>query len=131
MNIIGHKSIFLGIAGIFVTSGIAVFLVWGLKPGIDFTGGSLMELEFNQASPSQENIKKALEGIDMGGVSVQPAGEKGVILRFKHIDEDTHQNIVKALAILNTGTHNGENVLFVAPQSSFEKRFDTIGPTIG
>lgn len=131
MNIIGHKYIFLLIGALLTLGGIAAFLVWGLKPGIDFTGGSLMELEFNQTRPAQEDIKKAVEGLELGNVSVQPTGEKGVILRFKHVDEDVHQKMVGAIAILNTGVQNGENVLFVAPQSSFEKRFDTIGPTIG
>lgn len=131
MNIIGHKYIFLTIGALLTLGGIAAFLVWGLRAGIDFTGGSLMELEFNQARPSADEIRKTLEPQNLGSVSVQPVGDKGVMLRFKHIDEKTHQEIIKALGMLNTGMQNGENVLFIAPQSSFEKRFDTIGPTIG
>lgn len=131
MNIIGHKYIFLTVGAIFTLGGIAAFFVWGLKPGIDFTGGSLVELEFNQGHPSAEEIRASLAELDLGNISVQPTGEKGVILRFRHIDEETHQKIINALALLNTGTREGENVLFITPQFSFEKRFDTIGPTIG
>ncbi len=54
-----------------------------------------------------------------------------MMLRFPHVDEKTHQAIVQTLSQLNVGTQNGENILFIGPQSSFEKRFDTIGPTIG
>lgn len=131
MNIIGHKYIFLTFSGVLVGAGIIAFLVWGLRLGIDFTGGSLMELEFNQKALVTEDIHKELEGFDLGTVAIQSTGEKGVILRFRHVDENTHQRIIRSLSMLNMGLQNGENVLFVAPQSSFEKRFDTIGPTIG
>ncbi len=116
MDIIGKKHIFLSISGILVLTSFAFIGMWGLRFGIDFTGGSLLEIEFKEARPDSAEIKKTLEGLAVGTPVVQPAGERGMILRFAHIDEETHQTISARLSGL-------------APL--VEKRFDTIGPTVG
>lgn len=113
LNITGHKYIFLTISGVLVLASFSAIAIWGFKPGIDFTGGSLLEVEFKEQRPEVSEIRKTLKDLDLGNIIIQPTGEKGEILRFKHIDENTHQGILKAL-----------------PGAS-EKRFDTIGPTIG
>lgn len=113
MNIIGHKYIFLTFSGLLVLGSIMSIALWGLKLGIDFTGGSLLEIEFKNQRPEVGEIRKTLDGLGLGNVIIQPAGEKGAILRFKDIDENTHQAILQSLA------------------GSEEKRFDSIGPVIG
>lgn len=121
MNIIGHKYIFLTISGILVLISLFAIFVWGLKLGIDFTGGSLLEVEFKDQRPETAEIQKILEKSDLGNVVIQFTGERGVILRFRHVDELTHQQILKAL-----GAGSGERGAATA-----EKRFNSIGPTIG
>lgn len=113
MNIIGHKYIFLSISGFLVLASFITIGVFGLKLGIDFNGGSLLEVEFKDSRPDAEFIQSSLVALDLGNVSVQPTGERGAILRFRNVSEDTHQAILAAL------------------DNAAEKRFDTIGPTIG
>lgn len=103
-----------------VVGSICTVLLWGLKLGIDFTGGSLLEAEYKTTRPSPDAIKKALEPLALGTVVVQPSGERRVFLRFKDVSEDVHQNILAAL-----GKAEG------AQSPVAEKRFDTIGPVIG
>lgn len=142
MNIIGHKYIFLTFSAILVLASIAAILVWGLRLGIDFTGGSLLEIEFSRERPANgearsserpdtAKVHEALEPLGLENVAIQPAGERGMILRFKHIDEETHQQVLKALEAgrlervsPSAGSEKLEGVIA-------EKRFDTIGPTIG
>ena len=119
MNIIGHKYIFLTFSGLLVSAGVLAFAVWGLKLGIDFTGGSLMEIEYTVSSLSSDQLKAALEPLGIANVTVQQVGERGWILRFKDINEVKHQEIK---ASLSRGTPEGGLV---------EKRFDMIGPTVG
>ncbi len=124
MNIIGHKYIYLAISGLLVLGGVAAFLIFGLREGIDFTGGSLIEIEFRKSDasyvhPEPDRIRRALDGLDLGTITVQPAGD-GILLRFKTVDEDTHQEILRRL---RTTTPDRNEAL--------EKRFDAIGPTIG
>lgn len=116
MSIIGMRKISYTISGILVLSSVAALLIWGLKFGIDFTGGSLLEVEFSGERPDQATIIDALGQVDIHGATVQPTGDRGAILRLPDLQESQHQ---AALQVLRT---KGDLV---------EKRFDSIGPTIG
>lgn len=120
MNIIGHKYIFLVFSGILVLASFFALALWGLKPSIDFTGGSLLEIEFKDKRPLVETIQSNLKTFDLGTIIVQPVGDQGMILRFRSVDEETHQRILRVL-----GAGSKEQAAIVA------KRFDSIGPTIG
>lgn len=95
---------------------IAILAVWGLKPGIDFTGGSILEIDYLDTRVANEEIEQKLAGLNLDSLSVQSAGQNGVIIRTKYINEETHQEIFKIL---------GEN------QSIEEKRFESVGSVIG
>lgn len=120
MNIIGHKYVFLIFSGILVLASFLALALWGLKPSIDFTGGSLLEIEFKNKRPSLETIQSSLKSLDLGTIIIQPVGDRGMILRFRSVDEETHQHILRVL-----GAGNREQASITA------KRFDSIGPTIG
>jgi preprotein translocase subunit SecF len=52
MWIIKHQRIFLAISGIFIVASITALLVFGLKIGIDFKGGSLTEVTYTDGTPN-------------------------------------------------------------------------------
>jgi len=118
MNIpfVKFRKIYFVFSGILILGSIASLVIFGLKPGIDFTGGSILEIEYKTQRPENKVIRESLANLDLGEISIQPADEKGVILRMKDIPEDIHQQISEKLK----GTGDFE-----------EKRFETIGPTIG
>lgn len=115
MNIVSRRKIYFSISIILITASIATLLFWGLKLGIDFTGGSLMEIEFIKERPSNQEVQGRLVDLGLGQINIQPAGEKGMILRLKDIDEDTHQQVLEKI---------GQDKIE-------EKRFESIGPIIG
>jgi preprotein translocase subunit SecF len=104
--------IFSGLLALAAVSSIAVF---GLRFGIDFTGGSILEAEF-QRRPENSVIQERLKNLNLGEITIQSTGEKGIILRLKDIDESVHSEILKNLGDLS-------NVK--------ESRFENIGPVIG
>lgn len=116
INIIGHRKLWLIIASTLVIASIAAIAVWGLKFGIDFTGGSLLELSFKNR-PATSELASDLANFGAENVGIQPVGDNGMILRFKSVDETKHQEILK---------HLGEKFGGVE-----EQRFESIGPTIG
>jgi len=130
MNIIGHKYIFLAISGILILGSFLALAFWGLKPAIDFTGGSLLEVEFSGNRPSIESVKSKLEPFDLGNIIIQPVEKKGMILRFKHIDEALYQLIITALGEQEASGKQPESGIR-NPETVITKRFDSIGPTIG
>lgn len=109
---------------IFVLASIIALAVFNLPLGIDFKGGSLMEIKFLPAVTGSvetldgPGIKEILKELDLGSISTQTSDENTLILRFREIDEPTHQNI---LTKLNT----------VSGVSTEEIRFDSVGPVIG
>ncbi len=103
-------------SGILIIAAIASLIMFGLKFGIEFTGGSNMEVEFTGSRPNNDQIVKALDSFKLGDIVVQPTGSAGDILQFKGVDEATHQKI---LAEINK----------LSPVQ--EKSFQFIGPSIG
>ena len=73
-------------------------------------------MEFKTARPANQEIRESLKGFDLGEIYIQPADEKGLILRMKDISEDVHQQIIQKLK---------------AKGELEEKRFESIGPVIG
>lgn len=112
-----YRLIYFIFSGILLAGSIAAIVVFGLKPGIDFTGGSILEIEYKTERLSNQEIIDKLAGLDLGLASVQPTGEQGVILRMKDINADIHNEVVSRL-----GKDEGKIE---------EVRFESIGPTIG
>lgn len=98
--------------------------LWGLRYGLDFTGGSLLQIKFIGIDrPAGADAVKALASLKLGDVFAQPVAETEMVLRFKEVDEATHQNILQALKD-NLITKVNTSVRIQ------EQSFTTIGPTI-
>jgi len=118
-QIIQKRKIWLTLSSILVVISIACIGVWGLDLGIEFTGGSLLEVKFNAERPLNTDVSGALSELDLGGeIVVQPTGDQNMLIRFQVIEEDTHQQIISKLEELY-------------PENIQEERFESIGPAIG
>lgn len=117
MDIIAWRKLFYAVSGFLVFMSVVVLVLWGLPLGIDFTGGSLMELEFATSAPPQQQVRNQLAAFQLGDVQIQQTGEKGMILRMRDMDEEMHQQALAALREIDSNL--------------MEKRFVSIGPTIG
>lgn len=93
---------------------IASLVVFGLKLGIDFKGGSLLEVEYTTERPAQKIIEEAIKPLDIGEVLIQPMGEIGYSIKSRDINEEERASVMSAL---------GEGVT--------EKSFTSIGPSVG
>lgn len=140
INIINYRKIYFIISGILVTVSIFAFGFWGLNLGIDFTGGSLLEIEYVDDRPQISEVQDRLSDLELGDVMIQPIGDKSMLLRFKSVSEEDHQNILNKLRE-NSATvepieiGEGEVINPVETEQKsneiVEKRFDSIGPVIG
>ena len=119
MFVIKYRWIFFFISSALAIASLIGLIKYGLNLGIDFTGGSLLEVEYTNTRPPVEVIKTnvvGLNSINFGEVSIQPSGERGVILRLRTINNDEKTVLEKVLA--------GSDTII-------EKNFTAIGPTIG
>ena len=115
-NFTKYSALYYTISGILIIATIVSLCTYGLKFGIEFVGGSNMEVDFQNQRPSDEAIQNALKSFNLGDITVQPTGTTGAVLQFKGVDEATHQQILSALNTLTPTT---------------EKSFEYIGPSIG
>lgn len=96
MSIIKLRKIWYAFSAILVGGSIAAVAVFGLKFGIDFTGGSFLSARFEKA-PAPLEAEQALAPLNLGSMTIQPVGEKDLNLRMATLDEDAHQSVLNAL----------------------------------
>lgn len=105
MNIIGKRYWFFGLSLAIIIPGIIAMLSGGLKPSIDFTGGTIIEVTFQSGVvPSAQAIQTAISPIILAGsdqpigtVEVQTVGSTGVSLRMRELNQTTEDTVVSTL----------------------------------
>lgn len=115
-----YKYIYFLISALVLVPGIFGLLNWGLRPAIDFTGGTLLELKFKPLEGkevSSGSLEVALKEAETETYSIQPSGEQTYLLRLKPIDQASNSQIQAKLK-----ERFGEVE---------ELRFETVGPTLG
>lgn len=105
-----------GFSLILLIPGIVALALWGLKLGIDFTGGAELRVRFLGDLPDPAAVAAAVRTVQASGVSVQPAGGAYTI------------------ALPDT-TNEKKEVIVKAISDAFgpvtEESFATVGPSLG
>ncbi len=102
---------------------LAALLVWGLKLGIDFTGGSLLEVSYKENRPTVSQTEAGLAELKLSSLIIQPVGDRDMMLKFQETSEETHQAILNSLASINAAPGQKNSIE--------ELRFESVGPSIG
>jgi preprotein translocase subunit SecF len=111
-----YKFIYFTISLVVLLPGIFSLLRYGLRLSIDFTGGSLLEVQTKKPVSNDQFIQLAKsQNLDLS--TVQPVGDNSYLLRFKPITSDQNEKFKTALSR--------------EFESAVEKRFETVGPVIG
>ncbi len=120
MNFVRYRKIYFIFSGILILASIVCLVIFGLKPGIDFSGGSLLEIRYEERRPSLGEIKESLQEFGFKELYVRPVGERGVAIRVKqkNIPLLTQQKIIENLK--ESGTIKEETL-----------GFEGISPVIG
>ena len=116
MNIGKNLRYFFILPGLLGIVAVGAVAVWGLRPSIDLSGGSLLQVSYADGRPTVDQIQTAIMPLNLGDVRIQPAGENAYILRERALTQDEHQALLGALGTLRT-VHEDE--------------FTSISPTIG
>jgi preprotein translocase subunit SecF len=116
MFIVHRRKIFYLISGTLVLASIVATILWGLNLGIDFKGGSLMEIQFIKNRPANSDLQAVLNPLNLGETTIQPSAEKDMIIRTLTINEEVHQKVLTAIK---------------AKYEIEELKFESVGPAIG
>jgi preprotein translocase subunit SecF len=118
MFIIKYKKIFIGISLGLVSLSVVSLLALGLNVGIDFKGGALTEVVYNEVRPAQEALNPVLQELNFGSILLQPTGELGYIVKTRDLTDAEHSSLITALS----GSEEG---------ALTEMSFNSIGPSVG
>jgi preprotein translocase subunit SecF len=72
--------------------------VWGLKYGIDFTGGTLMEAKFENAVPANAEIEDALKDVELKSLTLQATNNNTVLIRYASEDDSVNEAVWKKIS---------------------------------
>ncbi len=115
LDIVGKKYFYFLFSALIIVPGIFSLIFWGLRLGIDFTGGSLLEVRIEK-QPSKEDIVATVKqsGVE---VSLVSATDNSFLIRTKPLTDKETGAVFKSL------------------EEKFGKveklRLETVGPTIG
>src|SRR3972149_2698360 len=115
MQISKNLKYFFILPGILSLAAVIALGLWGLRPGIDLAGGSLLQVTYQETRPPVQQVQQITAPLELGEIRIQPANETGYIVRTRALAEDEHNNLTAALGSLG---------------SMQEDQFTTIGPTI-
>lgn len=118
MFIVKHRPFFFWLTGLFLALAAGSLVAFPLSPSIEFTGGSLVEVAYQDARPSASAAKDLVGAAGFGDASVRESGENGIVVRAKTLSDEEHAALLTALS------QGGARPLT-------ELRFATIGPSLG
>jgi len=96
-NFIGKSKIWIIISLVMIIAGIAgYFIQGGFNLGIDFLGGSLIEVEFTRDVDVAE-VRSVMNDIGLGNAVLQRTESDRFIIRTTPIDEETKNEMLNSL----------------------------------
>lgn len=116
MGVIKYRAFFLWLTGAILALAIGSIAFFGLPLSIDFTGGSLIEVEYQGERPSLDALREQVSSVPLGPVSLRESGENGITIRTRTLSPEERDAVLTAL---------GRDVPLV------EQRFTSIGPSMG
>lgn len=126
INFLGKRNIAWVISAVLIIVSIGSLATRGLNLGIDFTGGTLVEVGYPEAA-ELDGIRTALESASFNDVIVQHFGTaKDVLIRLPSTDNANAAELSNQVlsALESTGEVTMRRVEFVGPQVGEELRDD-------
>ena len=95
---------------------IMAIAIWGLQPGIDLKGGSLLQIKYPDGRPALEEVQSKVDALDYGEVRIQPSNESDFILRQRDLKPEEKTALSGELSSFGTIE---------------EVQYNSVGPSIG
>ena len=124
MFIINHRGFFFWLTGIILAAAIGAIVFWGLPLGIDFTGGSMMQIRYQNGVPPLAIIEQQVAVVPLGAVHVRVSGTDAVSIRTRSMTTEEHEAVLASLSSNVSTDSTG------SPQIT-ELSYTSVGPSLG
>ena len=119
LNILGKRYWFFGLSALIIIPGMIIMLFWNLPFSIDFTGGSLLEIEFQgETAPAPASVIELYATLGFADTQIQTSENNVMLIRSPFLDDATRASIVTTME-----DRFQQDITLV--------RFESVGPTIG
>lgn len=122
MFIVKKRIIFFIISLILIAGSLGVIATYGLNYGIDFKGGSILEVTYvdvdGSVTPTLTEVKTILSDLGLSNALISPRGEKGYVIKMRELSQEEKNGVIQVL------TSSGANPVMV-------EKFNSIGPVVG
>lgn len=118
MFIVKYKKIFLSLSLILIIVSVIFIFTFGLRSGIDFKGGALLEMSYPGGRPEISLLENNIKTLNINQMLIQPTGEDSYLFKTRDLSEGEHEMFSKSLSL-------GGRYPVV------EKSFTSIGPSVG
>jgi len=123
IDFIGRRKIAMAVSGLLIVLSIGLLIFKGLNFGIDFTGGTLVEVKFNQA-PQISEVRDSLAPVGYSQAIIQEFGSPEEIL-IRVQNQDGEKSAAISTAILDAlGKGFGADEVQM-------RRVEFVGPQVG
>jgi len=119
MNFVKNRLYFYILSLLIIIPGIIALFLFGLRLGLDFTGGAMIELAWQGDLQTEEAVKE-IQSIGKKEILVQSAGEKAVIVKIASKNQEEAKNLAEEI----------KKNLAKKATSIEEKNFALVGPTV-
>lgn len=117
-DFIKYRKIFYWFSIVLTVVTIILVVSFGVKWGIDFTGGTVLSISYEGALPTSQQINEQILALGLKEAVIQQQGENTIVLKMQDISEENHQQIISKLKEMGTIVEGSES-------------FESIGPVIG
>jgi preprotein translocase subunit SecF len=119
IDILSKRYLYFAISMLVILPGIIILTAGGLPLSIDFTGGSLLEVQFEEGkSPQPAELVALYENAGINDAQVRTTDTGTLEIRSSFLDNETRDSVLEAMK-----TETGSEVTVI--------RFDSVGPSIG
>jgi preprotein translocase subunit SecF len=121
MNILKRRYLFFALSLLIIIPGLVILITKAVNKelplSLDFTGGSLLDVQFDAQAPQPAEIVSLYDDLGIEDVIVTTTDTGSLQIRSSFLDEAAHQQVLAALQ-----EQFGDLTVL---------RFDSVGPTIG
>jgi preprotein translocase subunit SecF len=104
LQIIQKRKYSYWLSAILIVLSVAALFTWELRLGIDFKGGTLVEVQFaKDPIPAVTEVRAPLEELGLQSLMVQATDEGGVIVRYFASDDAINEMVIGKLREIDPG----------------------------